>query len=51
LEHEKKQAENYRTLLKLVEGHSIVLEEYVRQMISDEETHISEVEKMLRKPA
>jgi|GEM_PF-5710181 len=47
----KKQAENYRTLLKLVEGHSIVLEEYARQMLSDDETHISEVEKMLRKPA
>lgn len=50
LQHEKIQADNYRVLLKLVEGHSIVLEEYARTMISDEETHISEVEKMLRKP-
>jgi bacterioferritin len=51
LEHEKTQAGNYRALLKLVEGNSIVLEEYARQMISDEESHIAEVEKMLRKPA
>lgn len=50
LEHEKVQAENYKKLLKLVEGHSIMLEEYARTMIFDEETHISEVEKMIRKP-
>jgi bacterioferritin len=50
LEHEKQQSQNYHQLLKLVEGHSIVLEEYARNMISDEEMHISEVEKMLRKP-
>jgi bacterioferritin len=50
LEHERTQLENYKTLLKLVEGHSVFLEEYARSMISDEETHISEVEKMLRKP-
>lgn len=48
LEHEKKQAENYRTLLKLVEAHSIVLEEYERQMISDKQTHISKVENQLK---
>lgn len=50
LEHEKIQVENYKTLLKLVEGQSVYLEEYARLMITDEETHISEVEKMLRKP-
>ena len=50
LDHEKVQAENYKKLLKLVEGHSIMLEEYARTMIFDEETHISEVEKMIRKP-
>jgi hypothetical protein len=27
----------------------VLLEEYARQMISDEETHISEVQKMIRK--
>lgn len=50
LEHETKQIENFYGLLKLVEGHSISLEEYARQMITDEETHCSEVQKMLRVP-
>lgn len=50
LQHEKTQLENYYSLLKLVEGESVFLEEYARQMIVDEETHISEVEKMIRKP-
>lgn len=50
LDHERTQLENYKSLLKLVEGHSVFLEEYARSMISDEATHISEVEKMLRKP-
>lgn len=50
LEHEKVQLENYKGLLKLVQGDSIYLEEYARKMISDEEGHISEVEKMIRKP-
>ncbi len=51
LQHEKTQVENFKTLLTLVTGHSIFLEEYARKMISDEETHISEVVKMLRKAA
>ena len=50
LQHEKMQLENYKTLLTLVTNQSVFLEEYARKMISDEETHISEVEKMLRKP-
>ena len=50
LSHERAQLENYHALLKHVEGHSVFLEEYARLMITDEETHISEVEKMLRKP-
>lgn len=50
LEHEKTQVQNYHNLLKLVEGKSVYLEEYAREMICDEENHISEVEKMLRKP-
>ena len=50
LVHEREQLENYKSLLKMVEGHSVFLEEYARLMISDEETHVSEVEKMLRKP-
>lgn len=50
LQHENEQLENYKALLKLAEGHSVYLEEYARTMIADESTHISEVEKMLRKP-
>lgn len=50
LQHEREQLENYKSLLKMTEGHSVYLEEYARQMIHDEETHISEVEKMMRKP-
>lgn len=50
LEHEKKSLELYRELLKLVEGKSIMLEEYARKMIFEEQTHIGEVDKMLRKP-
>jgi len=48
--HEKEQLENYHKLLELVEDKSVFLEEYARQMIVDEENHISEVEKMIRKP-
>lgn len=50
LAHEKAQLKNYHNLLKLVEGKSVFLEEYAREMICDEEAHIAEVEKMLRKP-
>lgn len=40
----------YRDLLVLVEGRSVALEEFARQMIQAEEMHLSEVDKMLRKP-
>jgi bacterioferritin len=40
----------YRDLFTLVEGHSVMLEEYARQMIYAEEQHAAEVDKMLRKP-
>ncbi|GMN89241.1 ferritin-like domain-containing protein [Francisella sciaenopsi] len=50
LEHEKRAVEAYYKLLKLVSGKSIILEEYARKLIIEEETHIGEVEKMLRKP-
>ena len=50
LAHETTQLDNYRALLKMVEGESVYLEEYARQMIMDEEQHCSEVVKMLRKP-
>ena len=40
----------YRNLLALVEGRSVMLEEYARQMIYAEELHAGEVDKMLRRP-
>jgi bacterioferritin len=40
----------YKDLLALVEGRSVMLEEYARQMIHAEELHAGEVDKMLRKP-
>jgi bacterioferritin len=40
----------YRELLGLVEGRSVSIEEYARQMIFAEETHAGEVDKMLRRP-
>jgi bacterioferritin len=50
LEHEQEQLDSLKKLLKLVEGKIIYLEEYARQMICEEEAHIAEVEKMLRRP-
>jgi bacterioferritin len=40
----------YVRLKDLVEGHSVALEEYARQMIYAEELHSAEVDKMLRRP-
>ena len=48
--HEKLALNAYRALLKLVEGESVMLEEYAREMIYQEELHSGEVDKMLRKP-
>lgn len=50
MEHEKKGLELYRQLLHLSEGTSVMLEEYAREMISTEELHLGEVDKMLRHP-
>lgn len=50
LAHETEQLDNYKALLKMTEGKIIFLEEYARAMIVEEEAHIAEVEKMLRKP-
>lgn len=50
LEHEATGLEAYRELLSLVEGRSVLLEEYARRMISDEMRHMGEVEKMLHAP-
>ena len=40
----------YKQLLDLVIGRNVLLEEYARKMIAEEELHIGEVNKMLRKP-
>ena len=50
LEHEKDSLNAYKALLSLVEGESIMLEEYARTMIYTEELHLGEVDKMLRNP-
>lgn len=50
LEHEKNTADTYKKLLQLVEGKSVVMEEYAREMVYFEELHLDEVDKMLRAP-
>lgn len=40
----------YKQLLDMVIDRSVLLEEYARRMIAEEELHIGEVNKMLRKP-
>ena len=50
LEHEKSALACYFDLLKISEGNSILLEEYARDMIVQEEMHVDEVNKMLRHP-
>ncbi len=50
LEHEKAALAAYYELLKIAEGHSVLLEEYARDMIVAEELHLDEVNKMLRNP-
>ena len=50
LEHEKLSVASYYKLMAVVEGKSIALEEYAREMIYAEEVHQDEVNKMLRHP-
>jgi|SRR5579863_477992 len=50
LAHEEEGLDEYRALLELVAGKSIMLEEYARELIAAEEAHLSEIRKMLRKP-
>ncbi len=50
LEHEQKQLALYYQLLKMTGNRITWLEDYTRNLILEEETHISEVEKMLKKP-
>lgn len=50
LAHEQTAITAYYTLLKIAESKSILLEEYAREMIVQEELHLDEVDKMLRRP-
>ena len=50
LETEGKALSLYKELLAAVEDRSVMLEEYARRMIAEEELHIGEVNKMMRKP-
>ena len=49
LVHEQTAIAAYYELLKVAEGKSVLLEEYAREMIVQEELHLDEVNKMLRK--
>jgi bacterioferritin len=50
LEHEQTSITLYHDLLSLVAGHNVMLEEYARQQIAAESKHVSEVDRMLRRP-
>ena len=52
LEHESSALKLYYGLLKLAEeaDQSVLLEEYAREMVTAEELHLDEVNKMLRNP-
>jgi len=50
LETEARALKLYRELLETVDGSSVALEEFARQMIQAEEMHAADVDKMLRKP-
>ena len=49
LVHERKGIELYRHLLEMVAGSEVSLEEFARQKIRNEEMHVSEIEKMLKR--
>ena len=50
IEHENGGIKLYRDLLALTQDVDVRLEEYAREMIRIEEDHVSEIEKMLRRP-
>ena len=50
LAHELNALNAYKSLLNIVSNDSVMLEEYAREMIYQEELHLGEVDKMLRKP-
>ena len=50
LEYERAQVTLLHEILSLVEGKDVHLEEFIRGMVLDEQEHIYEIEKMLRRP-
>lgn len=50
LKEEKRGLNLYKELLELTQDKSTLIEEYARRLITAEEMHIGEVDKMLRKP-
>ena len=50
LEAEKAGLNLYKQLYELTRDRSVLLEDYARRLIAEEELHIGEVNKMLRKP-
>ena len=50
LEHERAALAVYKELLAVVDGKSVLLEEYARRLIAAEEMHQGDVDKMLRRP-
>src|SRR6267143_1402172 len=50
LDAEKTGLELYKRLYQLTKDRSVLLEDYARKMIAEEEQHLGEVNKMLRKP-
>lgn len=50
LENEREGLALYEKLLGLVAGRDVMLEEYARQLITEESMHLGEVDKMLRRP-
>ncbi len=50
LVHETESLKHYYELLKLSENRSVLVEDYARELITEEEMHASEINKMLRNP-
>jgi len=50
LTHERTALDAYYGLLKVVQGQSVLLEDYARKMVVVEEMHVDQTNKMLRRP-
>ncbi|HAV0420534.1 TPA: bacterioferritin [Legionella pneumophila] len=50
LEHERQSLDLYYQLLQYSENKSVLVEEFARQMIQEEEMHLGEISKMLNSP-